>query len=439
MRSSYLLTVASIFVVMTGSTPVRAADPVCASIDEIVAQIDSASASLSNVALRGPAAAIEAQQTIGAARDAAAGDSMRPVLGRDRATVLDLLRKAQRLSGRAGSTRTPATAAARALERALYRLASARTLLLQAGIRSGCGTGGSQRVALNPAFGSTPLFPPTNWWHTDVSGWSVAANSDAVIDFIGRTRGFHPDFGTDFGIPYVFVSGEQPRLPVLFEYSDESDPGAPGFANGYPIPEESKSVPGYIEGNIPAGGSSGDRHMLIVDRDNNRLFELYALQFSGGQWRAGSGAVFNLDTNDRRPEGWTSADAAGLAILPGLVRADEVFERGVIDHAIRFTVRGTKGYVFPASHDATSGSGGDSRPPLGTRVRLKRSVDISRFSAPVQVILRAMKLYGLILADNGSDWFFQGAPDARWNDSLMHDEFLQVTGNDFEVVDDPLH
>ena len=438
MRPAPLIALISMLFAVGGQLPVWGGSATCATLDGVLAQLDSASASLASFPLSGRAAAGQAKETLNSARTTTADAGLRTMLGRDRTAVLELLRKAQRLCGRVADPHTPPTAAARSIERAVSRVSAARSALVQAGARNGC-RGGSNDVALNPSLGSLPMFPSTNWWHSDASRWGPAANSDAIIEFIGRSRGLHPDFGTTFGIPYVLVPGTQPRFPVSFAYADESDTGAPGFASGYPIPEESKTTPGFIEGNIPGGGSSGDRHMLIVDRDNNWLFELYALQFSGGQWHAGSGAIFNLKTNDRRPQGWTSADAAGLAILPGLVRADEVFERGVIDHAIRFTARGSKSYVFPASHDATSGPGGDARPPLGTRVRLKASVDVSGFSPPVQVILRAMKTYGMILADNGSDWYFQGAPDPRWNDEQMHDEFLSITGNDFEVVDDPEH
>lgn len=289
-------------------------------------------------------------------------------------------------------------------------------------------------VALNGSLAGVQVFPTDNWWNRDVSTAPVAANSAAIIDFIGRATPLHPDFGTDFGIPYVVVDGVQPRVPVAFFYADESDAGAPGGPPGYPIPEAAKTSPGMIEGGVPGGGQQGDRHLLLVDHDNLQLFELYGTRWTGSGWTAGSGAFFDLTSNARRPEGWTSADAAGLAILPGLVRADEVFDAGEIRHALRFTVRGTKGYVFPASHDATSGPGGDARPPLGLRVRLKASVDVTGFAPPVQVILRAMQRYGMIIADNGSDWFVSGAPSPRWNDELMHDEFLRITGNDFDVV-----
>ena len=290
-------------------------------------------------------------------------------------------------------------------------------------------------VVLNGSLVGLQVFPTDNWWNRDVSAATVPANSAAIIDYIGRTKPLHADFGTSFGIPYIEIDGAQPALPVSFLYADESDAGAPGLPPGYPIPEVAQYMPGYVEGGVAGGGSQGDRHILLVDRDHGFLFEVYAARFSGGAWSAGSGAIFDLTSNARRPEGWTSADAAGLAILPGLVRADEVFDAGVITHALRFTVRGTKGYIYPASHDATSGPGGDERPPLGLRVRLKATVDADTFAAPAAVIIRAMQRYGLILADNGSDWFVSGAPDPRWNDELMHDEFARITGDDFEVVE----
>jgi hypothetical protein len=290
-------------------------------------------------------------------------------------------------------------------------------------------------VVLNGSLAGLQVFPTDNWWNRDVSTATVPSSSDAIIDYIGRDKPLHADFGTTFGIPYVEVEGAQPKLPVSFLYDGESDHQAPGLPAGYPIPEIAQYVPGYVEGGVAGGGSSGDRHILLVDRDHGFLFEIYAARFASGAWSAGSGAIFDLTSDARRPEGWTSADAAGLAILPGLVRADEVFDAGVITHALRFTVRGTLGYIYPASHDATSGPGGDARPPLGLRVRLKSTVDPNTFAPPAAVVLRAMQKYGMILADNGSDWFVSGAPDPRWDDELMHDEFARITGDDFEVVE----
>ncbi len=290
-------------------------------------------------------------------------------------------------------------------------------------------------VALNGPLGATETFPADNWWNVDVTSHAVLANSDAIVDFIGRSTSLHPDFGTTFGIPYVVLDAPQPLTPPTFLYDDESDHAAPGQAPGYPIPPAAKTTAGYVEGGVAGGGSSGDRHMLLVDRTTHFLFEIYAAQWTGTKWNAGSGAIFDMTSNARRPDGWTSADAAGLAIFPGLVRADEVFDAGEIRHALRFTVRATQGYVYPASHDATHGAGGAARPPLGLRVRLRADVDLSTMSAPARVVLTAMKKYGLILADNGSDWYVSGAPDPRWDDERMHDDFAKITGDDFEAIE----
>src|SRR4051795_10449424 len=272
-----------------------------------------------------------------------------------------------------------------------------------------------------------PLFPPGNWWNADISAAPVDPKSAAFISDIGSTRGMHPDFGGDsgdssapiYGMPYIVVAGSQPLLPGTFDYADESDVAAPGRPPGYPIPEEAKTQQKWIEGGLAGGdpNADGDRHMLLVDRDNRILYELYALHWTGSQWTAGSGATFPLDSNAHRPEGWTSADAAGLAILPGLVRYDEVFGPDPIRHAIRVTVRSSNGYVFPASHKAGSNS---SALPMGARLRLKAGVDISRFPAYVQKIFQAMKTYGLIVADNGSDMYVTGTYDTRWDNDVLN-------------------
>jgi hypothetical protein len=285
------------------------------------------------------------------------------------------------------------------------------------------------------------LFPATNWWNQDISAAPVDPRSSELIAWISNrtstnptaVRRLHPDFGPPpYGIPYVAVDGSQPRVPVTFEYADESDTGISGLP-GYPIPEEARTLPNYIEGAVPGGGSSGDRHLLIVDRDRWLLYELFATQWNAtaGRWEAGSGAIFNLSTNDRRPETWTSADAAGLAILPGLVRYDEVFGAGEITHAFRFSTRATNGYVWPASHRAGSTA---SAPPLGARLRLKASRDISGFAPEIQKIFRAFKRYGLILADNGSDMYIQGTMDARWNNDVLNPAFRALNADDFEVI-----
>jgi hypothetical protein len=277
------------------------------------------------------------------------------------------------------------------------------------------------------------LFSSANWWNEDISAAPIDPNSAAFITFIGKTRGLHPDFGPPpYGIPYVGVGGTQTRLPVTFvAYGGESDSGF-GGVTGYPIPEEVKTRGDFIEGGVPGGGSSGDRHLLLVDRDRFVLFELYATHWNAtkSRWEADSGAIFDLSRSDRRPEGWTSADAAGLAILPGLVRYDDVMA-GEIHHAFRVTVRSTNGYVWPASHAAGGTTGAL---PMGARLRLKASKDISTYPADIQRIFRAMKTYGLIVADNGSDMFISGTMDSRWNNGTLNPAFGALTANDFEVV-----
>lgn len=270
------------------------------------------------------------------------------------------------------------------------------------------------------------VLPADNPWNRDISHDPVDPNSDALIKSIGPGKGLHPDFGTTYGgapngIPYVVVSGNQPRVPVKFDYADESDPGP------YPIPPDAP-----IEGGPK---SDGDRHVLVLDRDNWKLYELWnAHPMNGGKsWIAGSGAIFDLNSNKLRPAGWTSADAAGLPVFPGLVRYDEVMERKVITHALRFTcVHSRRACIPPATHFA-SNKDDANLPPMGMRVRLKADFDISKFPPEAQVILTAMKKYGLILADNGSDWFVSGAPDPRWNDDNLN-TLNRVKGSDFEVV-----
>jgi hypothetical protein len=299
-------------------------------------------------------------------------------------------------------------------------------------------------VAAAPPVLTEPLvgrqvFPTNNWWNTDISLAPVDPQSSSIIGWIsGRTGGnttavrrLHPDFGPPpYGIPYVVVAGDQPRVPVTFEYADESDAGAPGLP-GYPVPDEARTQPNYIEGGVAGGGSSGDRHLLVIDRDRWLLYETFATTWTGARWEAGSGAIFNLSTNDRRPETWTSADAAGLAIFPGLVRYDEAFATAEIRHAFRVTTRSTNGYVWPASHRAGSTAGA---PPMGARLRLKASRDLSSFAPEVQRIFRAMQHYGLIVADNGSDMYISGTMDARWNNGVLNPAFSALTADDFEVV-----
>jgi hypothetical protein len=286
------------------------------------------------------------------------------------------------------------------------------------------------------------VFPVNNWWNLDISAAPVDPRSAQLIGWIsGRTGGnttatrrLHPDFGPPpYGIPYVVVDGTQPRVPVTFvAYGSESDSGYGGLP-GYPIPDAARLQPNYIEGGVAGGGTSGDRHLLLLDRDRWLLYETFATRWNGSlsRWEADSGAIFNLNTNDRRPDTWTSADAAGLAIFPGLVRYDEVTGAGEIRHALRVTRRGPNGYVWPASHAAGSNT---SAPPMGTRLRMKASRDISGFPPEMQKIFRAMKRYGLIVADNGSDMYISGTMDPRWNNDVLNPAFHALIADDFEVI-----
>jgi hypothetical protein len=290
-----------------------------------------------------------------------------------------------------------------------------------------------------------PLFPADNWWNVDISSAPVDSNSAALISFIGASRGMHPDFGGDvsagsvqnYGFSYAVVDSTTPAKTVQFDYSDESD-GVNHTTDQsfpfYPIPDEAVTQPHWIESGEPGNidlRSSSDRHLLIVDRDRRYLYELYNVFFDGAQWHAGSGAFFDMNTNNRRPDGWTSADAAGLAILPGLVRYDEAFGATEINHAFRVTVRSTNGYVYPASHRAGSTTGAL---PMGARLRLKASTNISGFRPEIQKIFRAMMKYGLIVADNGSDMYISGTYDNRWNNGQLNPAFSAITAGNFEVI-----
>lgn len=311
---------------------------------------------------------------------------------------------------------------------------------------AGCSESGSAAAERGGALGvPLPLFPAGNWWNQDVTAAPVDASSPAYITFIGVTRSLHPDFGghadpdeqTIYGMPYVVVTGDQAKRSVQFDYSDESDGVNHSTGDSYPfypIPDEAISQPYWIEGGPPGSSDpGGDRHMLIVDKDNNHLYELFALHWNGSGWVGGSGAFFDMSTNDRRPEGWTSADAAGLAILPGLVRHDEVYGPDPIRHAFRVTVRATNGYVYPASHRAGSTSGAL---PMGARLRLKASVNIDALTSDVNVrkIFQAMKTYGLIVADNGSDMYISGTFDPGWDNDILNPAFRNLTASDFEVI-----
>ena len=289
----------------------------------------------------------------------------------------------------------------------------------------GLALGGSSASALRlPTAARCPVFPKSNPWNQRVDTLPVAASSDEIVRSIGAGGSVHADFGSGvwegapIGIPITVVGRKQRKTRVSFEYADESDRGP------YPIPRTVK-----IEG---GRSSTGDRHALIVDRSSCRLYELYSLYPKAGGWKAGSGAIWNLRSNKLRPAGWTSADAAGLPIFPGLARYDEV-KRGVIDHALRFTVQRTRrAYVFPARHYA-SDSNDASLPPMGLRLRLKASFDVSGYPRQAQIVLVALRRYGMIVADNGSSWYITGAPDARWSNDQLH-TLGRVKGSDFEVV-----
>jgi hypothetical protein len=263
--------------------------------------------------------------------------------------------------------------------------------------------------------GACSILPADNAWNTDISSAPVDPRSDAYIASIGLDTGLHPDFGTIYGIPYVAVDNSIAKTTVTFDYADESDPGP------YPIPAD----PPIEEG--------GDRHILMVQTDECVLYELFAAERQGDGWHAGSGAIFDLASNALRPEGWTSADAAGLPILPGLARWDEAVEKGAIHHALRFTASSTQSaYAHPARHSAGDGDNPDL-PPMGLRVRLKASVDISGFPPQTRAVLTALKQYGMILADNGSNWYVTGAPDMRWDDDDLH-SIGDIRGSDFEAI-----
>ena len=318
-----------------------------------------------------------------------------------------------------------------------------------------------QCPATVPVEGATPpaplpLFPSDNWWNADISVAPVDGGSASYIAFInnGGTRRLHPDFGGEaspgsvdvYGMPYAIVNGSQPKQAVTFAYWDESDGVDRATGQGipfYPIPSQAATQQHWVEGGA-AGNvdqrTHGDRHLFVIDCTNRYLYELYNVYFNSSQakWYAGSGAFFDLNANNRRPDGWTSADAAGLAIFPGLVRYDEAWNGAIADigHAFRVTVRATNGYVYPASHRAGSTAGAL---PMGARLRLKTSVNgldpALRTSDPnVRKIFRAMQKYGLIVADNGSDMYISGTFDTRWNNDVLNPAFSTLSASDFDVV-----
>ena len=296
----------------------------------------------------------------------------------------------------------------------MRRSAAALTLVVVVGLTAGAAT---PEAAPLPSAPACPVFPAGNVWNQDISALPVASNSDTLIANIGLDTGLHPDFGSyrGYGIPYNTVPGSQRKLTVRFDYSSQSD------HVGYPIPRRPR---------IEAGS---DHHMLIVDSGTCKLYEMWNVRHTRRGWRAGSGAVWKMTSNALRPDGWTSADAAGLPILPGLVRYPEV-SAGVIDHALRFTAPQTRdAHIYPARHDAGSGSSA-SLPPMGLRVRLKSSFDLSQLSPQARVVAVALQHYGMILADNGSPWYVSGVSNKRFNDDDLR-TLNRITGRDLEVVD----
>lgn len=277
------------------------------------------------------------------------------------------------------------------------------------------------RASDGPHEYSCPIFPASNAINQDISHAPVDPNSASYIAAIGAGGHLHADFGTDpsYGIPYTVVGPHQPKVPIRFtEFGEESNPGP------YPVP------PGApIEG----AGEEGDRHVLVLQTGSCKLYELYQARRSGAGWEAGSGAVFNLRSNALRPEGWTSADAAGLPIFPLLVRYPEV-QSGQIDHALRVTVENTqRGYIHPATHFA-SDSSDPTLPPMGLRLRLEASFSLTGYHGQALIVLRALKRYGLIVADNGSSWYITGAPDPRWNNEDLN-QLKTVPGSAFQAVE----
>lgn len=303
-------------------------------------------------------------------------------------------------------------------------------LVLFALVACGSAPSGSRGAGTAPTLSGCQLFPSDHVWNARIDHLPRHTNSIAYVTTIGATATVHPDFGSGLwegapiGIPYTTVAGVDGPVDVTFYYDDESDAGP------YPIPDNAP-VEGAPPGGVAAGG---DRHVIVVDTDECVLYEVFdASREQDGSWTAGSGAVFNLSVYDLRPDGWTSADAAGLPILPGLVRYEEV-AAGEIAHALRFTAPRTAArHVWPARHHASDHTG-DEYPPLGQRFRLRADFDASGFSAEALVVVEALKRYGMMLADNGSAWFISGVPDERWDNDALHD-LKQIGGSDFEAVD----
>jgi len=309
--------------------------------------------------------------------------------------------------------------------RRLFAVAAALALVSGLAVAAVTASPSEAAPTLRTTLSSCKVFPKDNPWNKDISKAKVHPKSAKWVASIGKTKKLHPDFGTfwngqPIGIPYVTVTNSTPKVPVKFTYKSESDKGP------YPIP---KNAP--IEG---GKNSKGDRHVIVINTSTCKLYELYAAYpVDGGKsWKAGSGAIFDLKSNKLRPKYWTSADAAGLPIFPGLVRYDEV-KAGKINHALRFTVSKTqKGFISPARHYASSSTNANL-PPMGARFRLKKSYSCAKYSKEVRVICAALKKYGMIVADNGSDWFISGQHDPRWNDAKLND-LKKIPGSAFEVV-----
>lgn len=302
------------------------------------------------------------------------------------------------------------------------------SLIFVAGLAGDDKPRNGKRPALATEHGEVAIFPADNPWNQPIADRPVHPKSQQYLESVGLNKPLHPDFGTvwngaPMGIPYVVVSPDQKKTNVEFQYAGESDPGP------YPIPADPP-----IEGG-PKAPLDSDRHILMIDPKSKKLYEIYqAIPLGDGKWKAGSGAIFDLTSNDFRPKGWTSADAAGLPVFPGLARYEEIVEQGELRHALRFTVKKTqRAYISPARHFA-SRSTDPNLPPMGLRVRLKADYDISKFPKPAQVILRGLKTYGMLLADNGGDWFVSGSPDPRWDDVALN-TLKRVKVKDFEAVD----
>jgi hypothetical protein len=344
----------------------------------------------------------------------------------------------------------------------MHRLTPKRAFLFAAGLAALPAAARAQwpivaTVAISQSFaprleagmpGPLPLFPATHWWNVDVSSAPVDGGSAGFLDYIDAEgiRPLHPDFGgtladgvSIYGFPYIIVGANQAKKTVEFVEPSESDGVDHSTETSfpfYPIPDEAIGQPHWIEGGAPGNvdlTGDEDRHVLMLDRDQRRLYELYNVYYDGSTWHGYAGAVFDLTSNARRPDGWTSADAAGLAILPGLVRYDEAYGNEEIHHAFRLTVRHTRGYVYPASHKA--GLQDPPALPMGARLRLKPGVQVASPDPGVQRIVRALKTYGVIVADNGTDMYVSGTWDERWDNGILNPALGQLTADDFEVLE----